>query len=90
MSTPSSRKHHPSLLDDVGLGLNLGYDGVQKDYSQLNAGCILRAESPDEAKEAFKAKEPTSKQKRFTQKLSKESIVVEHAISELKIQNNSA
>jgi hypothetical protein len=76
--------YHPSLPDNVSLGLDRGYDGVQNDYPQLNSEVPFKRRSPGRGKRGVKAKELTSEQKRFNQKLSKERVAVEHTISRLK------
>ena len=75
---------HPSLPDEVRLGLDLGYDGIQNDYPELNCEVPFKRRSPGRGKRGVKAKELTSEQKRFNQKLAKERVVVEHTISRLK------
>ena len=75
---------HPNLPDEVRLGLDRGYDGVQNDYPQLNIEVPFKRRSPGRGKRGVKAKGLTSQQKAFNQKLSKERIVVEHTISRLK------
>jgi hypothetical protein len=75
---------HPSLPDNVRLGLDRGYDGVQNDYPDLNSEVPFKRRSPGRGKRGVKAKELTSEQKAFNRKLSKERVVVEHTISRLK------
>lgn len=75
---------HPSLPDNVRLGLDRGYVGVQNDYPELNSEVPFKRRSPGRGKRGVKAKELTSEQKAFNRKLSKERVVVEHAISRLK------
>jgi len=75
---------HPNLPDNVRLGLDLGYDGVQNDYPELKVEVPFKRKSPGRGKRGIKAKELTSEQKAFNQKLSKERMVVEHTISRLK------
>ena len=78
------KRHHPHLPDNVSLGLDLGYDGVQKDYPKLKVEVPFKRRSPGRGKRGIKAKELTIEQKAFNRKLSKERIVVEHTISLLK------
>lgn len=75
---------HPILPDEVHLGLDRGYVGVKSDYPDLNSEVPFKRRSPGRGKRGFKAKELTSEQKTFNQKLSKERVVVEHTISRLK------
>jgi len=74
---------HPNLPDEVYLGMDRGYDGVQKDYPKLNSKVPFKRRSPGRGRRN-KAEKLTSEQKKFNQKLSKERIVVEHTISRLK------
>lgn len=76
--------HHPNLPDKVYLGMDRGYDGVQKDYPKLNSKIPFKRRSPGRGKRGVKAKELTNEQKRFNQRLSKERMIVEHTISRLK------
>jgi len=76
--------HHPRLPDNVRLGLDLGYDGIQNDYPEFKVEVPFKRRSPGRGKRGFKAKELTSEQKTFNQKLSKERVIVEHTISRLK------
>lgn len=78
------KQHRPHLPDNVRLGLDLGYDGIQNDYPQLNSEVPFKRRSPGRGRRGFKAKELTSEQRTFNQKLSRERVVVEHAISRLK------
>jgi len=78
------KQDHLHLPDNVCLGLDRGYDGVQKDYPQLNSEVPFKRRSPGRGKRGFKAKELASEQKTFNQKLSKERVVVEHTIGRLK------
>ena len=78
------KRHHPHLPDNVSLGLDLGYDGVQKDYPHLNVEVPFKRRSPGRGRRSFKAKDLTSKQKAFNQKLRKERVIVEHTIGRLK------
>ena len=74
----------PRLPDEVCLGLDLGYDGVQNDYPELNVLVPYKRRGPGRGKRGVKAVELTSEQKEFNKKLSGERVVVEHAISRLK------
>jgi len=65
-------------------GLDRGYVGVKKDYPDINCEVPFKKKIPGRGKKGVKAKELTSEQKRFNQKLSKERVIVEHTISRLK------
>jgi hypothetical protein len=74
----------PSLPDEVRLELDLGYDGIQSDYPELNVSVPFKRRSPGRGKRGVKAEPLTSEQKEFNQRLASERVVVEHAISRLK------
>ena len=78
------KQYHPHLPDNVHLGLDLGYDGVQNDYPKLDSEVPFKRRSLGRGKRGVKTKELTSEQKAFNQKLSTERVVVEHTISRLK------
>ena len=75
---------HPRLPDEVCLGLDLGYEGVQKDYPGLNSLVPYKRRSPGRGKRGVKAKELSCEQKVFNRWLSGERVVVEHTISRMK------
>ena len=75
---------HPRLPGEVCLGLDLGYDGVQNDYPELNALVPFKRRSPGRGKRGVKAEELTREQKEFNRWLSGERVVVEHTISRVK------
>jgi hypothetical protein len=78
------RWRHPRLPAEVSLGMDSGYDGVQKDYPELNALVPFKRRSPGRGKRGVKAKPLTPEQKEFNKRLASERVVVEHAISRLK------
>ena len=75
---------HPSLPDNVCLGLDRGYDGIQNDYPELKSDVPFKRRSPGRGKRGVKTKELPPEQKTFNHKLSQERVVVEHTISRLK------
>ena len=75
---------HPRLPDEVCLGLDLGYDGVQNDYPESSVRVPYKRRNPGRGRRGVKAKELTSEQKEFNKKLSGERVVVEHTISRMK------
>jgi hypothetical protein len=75
---------HPRLPDNVCLGLDLGYDGVQNDYRGFNVLVPFKRRSPGRGKRGVKAVELSCEEKEFNRWLSGERVVVEHAISRLK------
>jgi hypothetical protein len=74
----------PSLPDEVRLGVDLGYDGVQSDYPWLNVLVPFKRRSPGRGKRGVKANPLTPEQREFNQRLASERVVVEHTISRLK------
>ena len=78
------KQNHPHLPDNVSLGLDLGYDGVQGDYPDLKSEVPFKRRSPGRSKRGVKAKELAPEQKSFNLKLSKERVVVEHTFSRVK------
>jgi len=75
---------HPRLPGEVHLGLDLGYDGVQKDYPGFNALLPFKRRGPGRGKRGVKARELTCEQRAFNRWLSGERVVVEHTISRVK------
>jgi hypothetical protein len=75
---------YPYLPNDVWLGLDRGYDGIQNDYPKLKCEVPFKRRSPGRGKRGVKTKDLPPEQKTFNQKLSKERVVVEHTISRLK------
>ena len=88
--TPRARDYslfkwrRPRLPGEVRLGVDLGYDGVQRDYPEINARVPFKRRSPGRGKRGVKAKPLTPEQKEFNRRLASERVVVEHAISRLK------
>jgi hypothetical protein len=74
----------PSLPDEVRLGVDLGYDGVQNDYPGLNVSVPFKRRSPGRGKRGVKAKPLTPEQREYNRRLASGRVVVEHAISRLK------
>jgi len=75
---------HPSLPDNICLGVDLGYDGMQNDYPELKVMVPFKRRSPGRGKRGVKAKPLTPDQKKYNQILAAERVVVEHTISRLK------
>ena len=75
---------HPRLPDEVCLGLDLGYDGVQSGYPGLNALVPFKRRSPGRGKRGVKAVELSCGEKGFNRWLSGERVMVEQTISRLK------
>jgi hypothetical protein len=78
-------KHsHPDLPDNVRLGLDLGYMGIETDYPKLNCVLPFKRKNPGRGKRGMKGPELSPEQKAFNKDLSKERVVVEHTFSRLK------
>jgi len=75
---------HPRLPDNVCLGLDLGYDGVQNDYPGFNALVPFKRRGPGRGKRGVKAVELSCEEKGFNRWLSGERVVVEHTVSRVK------
>ena len=70
------KQSHLTLPPRVKPGVDLGYDGIQKDFPEMNALIPY--------KKRRGIKELTEEQKLFNMTLAKERVVVEHTISRLK------
>jgi len=65
----------PPIPPEVEIGVDLGYQGIEKDYPDMNVNIPVKKP---------KGKEFTKKQKRQNKKLRKERVIVEHTISKMK------
>ena len=74
------KDNRPKLPDGVRPGVDLGYDGIQKDFPELKAIIPFKRRG-GRNKKGVKL---TLKQKRFNTALSKARVVVEHTISRMK------
>ena len=70
------KQNHPTLPPGVRPGVDLGYDGIQSDFPELNA--LI----PFKKRKGMKAL--TEEQKLFNKKLAKARVIVEHTIARLK------
>jgi len=78
-------KHsHPELPNNVRLGLDLGYKGIEKDYPKLNCVLPIKRKNPGRGKHGMKGPELSAEQKAFNKMLSAERVVVEHTNSRVK------
>jgi hypothetical protein len=78
------RHCHPHLPDNVRLGLDLGYKGIETDYPKLNCVLPFKRKNPGRGKRGVKGPELSAGQKAFNKALSKERVVVEHTNSRVK------
>ena len=69
------KKKRPTLPPDVEIGMDLGYQGVEKDFPHLKVNI------PHKKK---KGKDLSKKDKRYNKKLSRERVIVEHTIGRMK------
>lgn len=69
------KKTHPYIPPDIEIDADLGYQGIQKDFPQLKTRIPIKKP---------RGKQLTKQQKRHNKKLSKERVLVEHAISKVK------
>ena len=72
--------NRPKLPEGVRPGVDLGYDGIQKDFPELSAMIPFKRRGGRRKKGV----ELTPGQKRFNRALSKARVVVEHTISRMK------
>jgi hypothetical protein len=75
---------HPDLPDNVRVGLDLGYDGVDEYFPWLNCVLPIKRRSPGRGKSGARASELSFEQKAFNRQLSRERVVVEHTNSRVK------
>ena len=78
------RWRRPSLPGEVGLGVDLGYEGIRNDYPELDVSLPHKRRSPGRGKRGVKAELLTPEQREFNKVLASERVVVEHTISRLK------
>jgi hypothetical protein len=69
------KTNHPRVPPEVNISLDRGYEGVQKDYPELNTTTPYKKR---------RGQGLTPEQKSFNRKLASERVVVEHSISRLK------
>jgi hypothetical protein len=78
-------KHsHPDLPNNVCLGLDLGYKGIEKDYPKLNCLLPIKRKNPGRGKRGMNGPELSVEQKAFNKELARERVVVEHTNSRVK------
>lgn len=74
------KQSHPKLPEGVRPGVDLGYDGIQKDFPELDAMIPFKRRGGRNKK----GNQLTPEQKLFNSALSKARVVVEHTISRMK------
>ena len=78
-------KHcHPKLPEEIVLGLDLGYQGVDQVYPELNCLLPFKRKSPGRGKRGVKAQPLSELQKMFNKLLASVRVVVEHTNSRVK------
>jgi hypothetical protein len=78
-------KHsHPCLPDEVVVGLDLGFQGIEQDYPKLNCLLPFKKKSPGRGKRGVKAEPLSELQKAFNKLLASARVVVEHTNSRVK------
>lgn len=65
----------PDIPPDVEVGVDRGYQGIEKDFSDLKVKIPVKKK---------KYQELSKKEKRYNRKLSKERVIVEHTIGKMK------
>lgn len=78
------KRNHPSLPEKVRPVVDLGYDGVQNDFPEMNPMIPFKRRGKGRGHRGVKGEELTPSQRRFNKRLSKVRIVVEHTISRVK------
>jgi hypothetical protein len=78
------KRNRPELPEGVRLGVDLGYNGIQNDFPEMEPMVPFKKRSPGRGHKGVKAKPLTPYQKRFNRELSKARVVVEHTISRMK------
>lgn len=78
------KRSHPDLPNNVRLGLDLGYKGIEKDYPKLNCVLPIKRKNPGRGKRGMKGPVLSSEQRIFNRELAKERVVVEHTNSRVK------
>ena len=74
------KQNHPDLPDGVKPHVDLGYDGIKKDFPKLNAVIPFKRRGGRNKK----GRKLSPKKRLFNKELSKARVVVEHTISRLK------
>ncbi|HLD42045.1 MAG TPA: transposase family protein [archaeon] len=69
------KRTHPSIPPDIEALVDSGYQGIQTDFPDLKTRIPIKKP---------RGKQLTKQQKRYNKKLSKERVLVEHAISKVK------
>jgi len=69
------KRSHPELPQGVRPGVDLGYDGIQNDFPELDALIPFKRR---------RGRKLTAKERVFNRKLAKARVVVEHTISRMK------
>jgi hypothetical protein len=78
------KRNHPDLPKKVRPVVDLGYNGIQNDYPEMDPSIPFKKKSVGRGHKGEKSDELTPEQKGFNSQLSKERIVVEHTISRMK------
>lgn len=78
------KRSHPHLPREVRLGVDLGYDGIRRDYPDLLVDIPFKRRSPGRGRRGVKAEPLTPEQRTHNKALSRARVVVEHTIGRLK------
>ena len=78
------KRSHPDLPNNVRLGLDLGYKGIEKDYPKLNCVLPIKRKNPGRGKRGMKGPMLSPEQRAFNKLLARERVVVEHTNSRVK------
>ncbi len=78
------KRNHPSLPEGVRPVVDLGYDGIQNDFPELEPMVPFKRRARGRGHKGEKGRRLTPRQKAFNKALSKVRVVVEHTISRVK------
>ncbi len=81
---PIFKRNHPQLPPGVKPVVDLGYNGIQNDFPELEPMVPFKRHGGGRGHKGKKGRRLTPRQKAFNKALSKARVVVEHIISRLK------
>ena len=78
------KRNHPALPQGVRPVVDLGYDGIQNDYPEMEPMVPFKRRGKGKGHRGEKGRRLTPHQRAFNTEVSKARVVVEHTISRLK------
>ena len=67
------KRSHPDLPDNIRLGLDLGYKGIEKDYPKLKCFLPIKRKNPGRGKRGMKGPDLSPEQKAFNKEFARET-----------------